>query len=163
MIFDTIPADFVPRFDVAATLLEYYPKDGGPLAVLFLLRHIDKPQGGTWCLPGGKVDPGETLAAAAARELFEETGLRVPEAELSFVESVAVRHAPEHGGYQFWYHMFRYRVPEILAVDPSRQKPLILNPYDHTTAYWCPPWVAWQSINLIPDEGPCLKRVYGFR
>lgn len=28
-------------------------------------------------MPGGRVDPGETLAAAAARELLEETRVRV--------------------------------------------------------------------------------------
>jgi 8-oxo-dGTP diphosphatase len=30
-----------------------------------------------WATPGGELDPGETFAAAAIRELFEETGLRV--------------------------------------------------------------------------------------
>jgi ADP-ribose pyrophosphatase YjhB (NUDIX family) len=30
-----------------------------------------------WCLPGGGVDPNESLAAAAVREAYEETGLEV--------------------------------------------------------------------------------------
>jgi 8-oxo-dGTP pyrophosphatase MutT (NUDIX family) len=51
--------------------------DGG--AVL-LFRGFDptRPAAGTWWFtPGGGVDEGETLAAAARRELLEETGLRV--------------------------------------------------------------------------------------
>jgi D-glycero-alpha-D-manno-heptose 1-phosphate guanylyltransferase len=32
---------------------------------------------GWWCLPGGRVDPGETVLATALREAEEETGLRV--------------------------------------------------------------------------------------
>jgi 8-oxo-dGTP pyrophosphatase MutT (NUDIX family) len=35
-----------------------------------------------WDIPKGEAEPGESLAAAACRELFEETGIETPEAEL---------------------------------------------------------------------------------
>jgi ADP-ribose pyrophosphatase YjhB (NUDIX family) len=44
--------------------------------LLLVLRGHD-PWRGTWSVPGGRVEPGETDAEATARELLEETGLRV--------------------------------------------------------------------------------------
>ena len=32
---------------------------------------------GVWCLPGGHIDPGESVAQAAIREVSEETGLKI--------------------------------------------------------------------------------------
>ncbi len=44
--------------------------------VLLALRGTE-PEKGRWSVPGGSVEPGGTLAEAAAREAFEETGLLV--------------------------------------------------------------------------------------
>ena len=45
-------------------------------ANVLLVRRINPPDAGKWGFPGGWIDPGETMAQAAVRELFEETRVR---------------------------------------------------------------------------------------
>jgi mutator protein MutT len=51
----------------------------GAIAVLddrlLLIRRGHGPAAGEWSVPGGRVEPGETLAEAVVRELAEETGV----------------------------------------------------------------------------------------
>lgn len=44
---------------------------------VLLVRRVNEPLKDEWSLPGGAVELGETLAAAIAREVREETGLEV--------------------------------------------------------------------------------------
>jgi ADP-ribose pyrophosphatase YjhB (NUDIX family) len=50
-----------------------------------LLLNQDTDTGRSWSLPGGKVEEGETLAAALVREMREETGLNVEPGRLLYV------------------------------------------------------------------------------
>lgn len=42
---------------------------------LLMIRRATEPGRGRWSVPGGRVEPGETMAEAVVRELEEETGL----------------------------------------------------------------------------------------
>ena len=53
--------------------------DAARARVLLALRKPDQHQGGLWEFPGGKVEAGEALVPALARELAEEIGIAVRE------------------------------------------------------------------------------------
>lgn len=64
-------SDHRPPLLVVCALIE---RDG---CVLMAQRPAHKHLGGKWEFPGGKIEPGETAAAALHRELSEELGVAV--------------------------------------------------------------------------------------
>ena len=70
---------------------------------VLLIRRAKPPRAGEWSLPGGRIEPGETEADAALRELAEETGVRA-----SLGPKVATIDADFEG--------FRYRLHDYAAI-----------------------------------------------
>ena len=85
-----IPAGDRRPAAVAAVLL---PDERGEAAFLLTRRAASlRAHAGQWALPGGRVDPGETAAHTALRELEEEVGLALdPSAVLGHLDDFSTR------------------------------------------------------------------------
>ena len=75
-----------PTVAVAAIIFD----DEGRVLVI---RRGHPPGEGLWTVPGGRLEPGETLAAGVAREVAEETGLVV---EVGPLAEVVERMGPDY-------------------------------------------------------------------
>jgi len=107
--------------------------------LLYLKRAPSRIAPNTWCIPGGKLEPGETPRAAIIREVLEEVGLSIDTPDLQHLGPLYLRH-PD---YDYIFHVFHKPLPIL----PTLQ----LNP-EHTAFQWITPAQA-PALPLIPG-GP---------
>ena len=141
MIFKEAPPDFKSEMDVVGSFVQHDGK------FVLLLRQDHKVSGNTWGVPAGKVDAGETPRQAMAREIFEETGVSIPESSLVPFGSMFVREK----GHDFIYHQF--------SADLSEKPDVKVRTEEHKDFIWVTPEEALK-MDLIHDEDACIESFY---
>lgn len=109
---------------------------------------VQRPEGrrhaGMWEFPGGKVEPGETLENALARELFEELGITVRAC------SLWKRVLHEYPGLVVDLRFFH-----VTRFDGEPQ------PKEGQTLKWVTPQQA-QTLSFLPPDRPLLVELEHF-
>jgi len=143
-----MPAE--PRLAASVVLLR-----GGPdaLELLLVQRNPDaRFMGGVWVFPGGAVDPGETLAQAAARELAEEAAVTLPP------DAPLVRWSqwitPEAIPIRYDTHFF-------LAPEPAGAEPRV-DGAECVDLRWLTPAAALDAVRLAFPTRRQLEQLAGF-
>jgi ADP-ribose pyrophosphatase YjhB (NUDIX family) len=108
----------------------------GASAEVLIVRRAREPLAGSWSLPGGAIELGETAAEACAREVFEETGLRVEVIEP--IETVDIILRDDQGRVRY-----QYLVVDMLCRTAGGE----LRPSDDVSE------VCWASVDDVLRSG----------
>lgn len=100
-----------------------------------------------WCIPGGHVDEGEDFRTAAQRELFEETGIDVPEDTLMEVGVAKTKNAEIH---YFMGHVDN-ESPAFVVVDGEEE----------IGSMWIDPATELEDYDFIFDMKDNIKKILG--
>lgn len=144
ILFSKPPKEFVSQIEVAICFIK--KSDG---EILFLKRQIHKPEGNTWGIPGGKLDPGETPAQAVIREVSEETGLQLEKDSIKYLGKAYL-----HSSRDVTLHVFEADLPK----DTLSQ--VHINPQEHQAYVWLPLNRA-DHLKHLPGEEEVIEFFYG--
>lgn len=100
-----------------------------------------------WCIPGGHVDEGEDFRTAAQRELFEETGIDVPEDTLMEVGVAKTKNAEIH---YFIGH-----------VDDESPAFVVVDGEEEIGSMWIDPDTELEDYDFIFDMKDNIKKILG--
>lgn len=100
-----------------------------------------------WCIPGGHVDEGEDFRPAAQRELFEETGIDVPEDTLMEVGVAKTKNAEIH---YFMGH-----------VDDESPAFVVVDGEEEIGSMWIDPATELEDYDFIFDMKDNIKKILG--
>jgi 8-oxo-dGTP diphosphatase len=95
--------------------------------LLLVLRTHTGYKDGTYCLPSGHVEAGESFRVAAARETIEETNVQVAVADLRHVHTLHRYDSPTS-----------VRVDLFLEADTWQGEPRNMEPERHGAVEWFP-------------------------
>ena len=139
-----------------SVLVVIYKSSGDVL----LIERADKA--GFWQSVTGSLDaPNEDLSIAAAREVFEETGIDVNQLPLGSLSNL--HHQIEYTIYPEWRfryapgvihnteHWFSLRVPDDISIQ--------LSPREHVAYQWLPYREAIKKC-FSPSNGQAIERVF---
>jgi len=115
---------------------------------VLLVRRGKEPAKGDWAIPGGRVELGERMHAAAAREVLEETGISVqPQEMIYYFETIQ---PDQNGKIQFHYVIFDF-MATYLEGEPNPQD-------DAVDARWIAPNEI-PAFGLNPRTQDLLKQI----
>ncbi len=106
---------------------------------VLLARRKKEPGRGLWAFPGGRLEWGESLFAAACREVEEETGLRTRALDVLYVGEIRTE-------------SFHYVLIDILLIEPKGD----MAPSSDVDQLRWVGLTEWEQYSLADGMAPCL-------
>ena len=140
MLYHKKPEHFPTDMEVSEAIIECDDE------MLLVQRSDHCSEGGTWCGPGGKLDPGETHIQALIREIDEEIWVDISNEE--HIEPFT----------KYFYFKEKYVAIRFYKIKLSQKPDIRLN-NEHQDYIWIEPKEAL-NMNLNEDFDIILKEIY---